>query len=103
MEKQRIILLPGYFTCKKILFELEKFQNLIPHHSRWAHQLSYAKPIKELIQDFQEKNRHWLIRREINRLIPLVRQALAWAGIETLITTTKEELEYNFEKNATKK
>ena len=64
----------------------------------WATHFNYRKPIEDLIPELKQKSQqekqnseHFLIDREINRLIPIVRFYLGLARIETVIETTSEE------------
>lgn len=97
---------PGYFACKTIIKDLQKFQDLVRHHQRRAHQIGFARPLPELIPGLKEKDPSTpeLIKREINRLIPIVRRYLKVAGIEHQIQIrhTQEQREYDFEKNIPK-
>ena len=80
---------PNYFRCRKILADLHKFQDLILHHQRWAGDLELARPLKELIPDLIDNGHaHLLIRKEINKLIPIIRRYLDYAQIETKISVT---------------
>lgn len=93
---------PSYFESKTILDRLQRFQDLLRHDQRWAHQISFARPLKELIPELSDDksiDRMWLIDREINRLIPLVRRYLYFACIETVLIFEKKDLEWDFEKS----
>ena len=93
---------PNYFRCRKILADLHKFQDLILHHQRWAGDLELARPLKELIPDLIDNGHaHLLIRKEINKLIPIIRRYLDYAQIETKISVTDRGVFEN--KNVTKK
>jgi small basic protein len=83
---------PGYFACKRTIAELERFQELLRHHRRWAHQIQFARDLKELIPaDTKPEHEHTVIEREMNRLIPLVAQSLELVGITTVVSWTTIE------------
>ncbi|MDB4433110.1 hypothetical protein N9166_00085 [bacterium] len=79
---------PGYFESLQILKALKRFQHLIRHDQRWAHQIDFAPPLEELIPDVAQNSAKspMLVEREINRLIPSVSAALRYAKIPTRIS-----------------
>jgi hypothetical protein len=94
-ERMRRFRSIGYFGCRKILSVLSRFQDLHRHLSRWPPDQEHAAPLKLLIPEVEGKQRHqedWLIEREINRLEPMVSDALDLAGVETRMVMTRKAL-----------
>src|SRR5690242_11774025 len=90
---------PGYFACGRVVKDLQKFQDLIRHHRSWAHQIEFARPLKELIpKDTKPEHEQTVIEREINRLLPLVGQDLFMVGISTHVTWKKLEDAWDYDK-----
>src|SRR5208283_2153182 len=108
---REIRLTTGYFECKKRIERLKRFQNLLRHREKWAHQLDFAPPLERLIPEISEPvpdgersgympnlNRDQLravrepvvIDREINRLIPMVHAYLNVVNIKTIYTQTSQ-------------
>jgi hypothetical protein len=106
----------GYFDCKKRIKRLRRFQNLVRHREKWAHQIDLAPPLKDLIpelyRDVPPEERSGLmpnltqdqiravrepilIDQEINKLIPMVRAYLNVVGISTRFEFRHREQEFD--------
>jgi hypothetical protein len=91
---------PGYLACNRVIERLRRFQDLVRHDQRWAHQIEQARPLGQLIPpNLPEHQKHLAIEKELNRIIPLVARDMDRAGISTGITWTTKEEEYDFEKS----
>ncbi|MGE3278094.1 MAG: hypothetical protein AB7O67_23540 [Vicinamibacterales bacterium] len=90
---------PGYFACSRAIERLKKFQDLIRHHKRWAHQIEFARPLDQLIpKGTKPEHQHTVIEREINRLLPLVGQDLHMVGVPTGVSWKKLEDAWDYDK-----
>ena len=83
---------PNYFRCLNALKKIKKFQDLVRHLHRWAYDIKLAKPLEDLLpKDYQKGERHEILKREINKLVPLVSDALYYAKVNTGIESTQEQ------------
>ncbi len=90
---------PGFLKSRRAEERLSLFQDLVRHHQRWGHQIRFARPIEELLPPNTPPNdRYPLLEREIQRLIPLIREDLRAAGVLSVFSMTSKEFEYDFEK-----
>jgi hypothetical protein len=74
---------PSYWQCRRAIAWLNRFQGLLIHRE---HNFIYSKdalPIEKLLPGVEEKDRWHVIDREINRLVPLVSDALHRIAIQT--------------------
>lgn len=104
-DEHKLIYSPNYFECKWAIERLKRFQDLIRHDKGYADQVRYARSLVELIPELiktKKIDEHWIIEREINRLIPIIQNDLHLAHIETLITHKTSDLEYDDEKGVHK-
>jgi len=91
-DSRRIRFPPSYWACKKIVENLKRFQDLLRHHYRWAHQVEFARPIHELIPpDTKPQDEQSVIDREINRMLPRVYRNLELVGVTTGVSWTEIE------------
>lgn len=104
MEKEgsmsnRFMFLPGYFKCKRILKKLTFFKDLIAHEMREPIYLRNARPLEDLLPETigkEKSDAKYLLKREINRLIPSVRDCFYLAQIETSIDHISTEYNYDY-------
>lgn len=81
------LLTTGYFECNRRIETLKRFQDLVRHRERWAHQIDFARPLEELLPEgTTEVARPEIIEQQISRLQPLVSGFLFQAGIATTFT-----------------
>jgi hypothetical protein len=113
---REIRLTTGYFECTKRIERLKRFQNLLRHREKWAHQFNFAPPLSRLIPELSKPvpdaersdilgnlspeqinamREPVLIDREINRLIPMVHAYLNAVYIDTIYTHTSRLREFD--------
>jgi hypothetical protein len=85
---------PGFFQCKRALENLRRFASLVRHHRNF--EVEAASPIEELLPGCKPgtPETRSQIEREINKLIPLVWNALLVAGVPAEFAI--ESFEYDF-------
>src|ERR1035437_6396832 len=80
---------PGYFSCKRRIEILKRYQNLVRHRERWADEMRFTPPIEQVIPEISPTTdplqRHKLIDREISRSAVAVHDILNEIGIPTMI------------------
>src|SRR5712692_2100369 len=77
----------GYLECARRIEILKRFQDLVRHRERWAHQIGFARPLEELLPEGTTELTQWeVIDQQISRLQPVVGAFLALAGIGTVFT-----------------
>jgi len=83
---------PGFFSCKRRVEILKRYQNLIRHRERWAPEMEFTTPIEKDIPDIKPTtdpyHRMMLIEREISRLVVPVHHMLNQVGICTAVVRT---------------
>jgi hypothetical protein len=112
----------GYFDCKRRLKRLKRFQDLVRHREKWAHQIDLAPPLKDLIpelyRDVRPEERSGLmpnltqeqiravrepvlLDKEINKLIPMVRAYLNVVDVSTRFEFRHREREFDMTQGKT--
>jgi hypothetical protein len=75
---------PGYFATKRILKSIHRFQDLIRHRERWAADLEFACPLKDVVPaNVPEVLRAQYLDGEILRMTQGVHHAVNFAGVPT--------------------
>ena len=86
--------IPGPWHCQGSLGRLARFLDLIRHHRRFATQIRFARPLTELIgMEREDPGSSEIIKREINRLIPLVTQDLRLGAVSASVVRRTATLE----------
>lgn len=86
---------PGYFSCKRRIQILKRYQNIIRHRERWAPEMRFATPLERdipAITNADPLHRRMLIDREVSRLAVAVHHMLHEVGVPTRITRTVRDL-----------
>jgi hypothetical protein len=77
---------PGYFTTRRVLKRLRKFQNIIRHKERWATDIRFACPIEEVLPpNTPVSEQVEVLEKEIHRMMHIVRWDINYAGVTTAV------------------
>lgn len=83
---------PGFFACRRAIDTLKRFQDLVRHRTPLPPDITFARPLSELIPAGTSKeHERWAIEQQINRLAPRASQYLAIARIDTRVDVSRWE------------